>query len=342
MRVSSNKKIIISSLLSVFLSSQSLAFDFNTHKDIKILGEFSLASVKNYNSDKYKNFNQFFTKDLHGNNANTNVKNQRFANVNLATSYIAIPKPNSLRKYGIKTRKSVKLNSGLFGTKAVAFSPITSQDDWDRVRHSSLSLDPKHCEISSSCVDTVDKFKTIVETAADQKFYDKLTLVNKSVNSQITYNEDIVTYRKADYWASAQETLRRGWGDCEDYAILKYKLLLKLGVPAKSMSLVVLKDTSRNLYHAVLAISTSKGNFILDNVRDVVYQDAQIAHYQPLYSFSDNRSWIHGKPAKKGGATPLTMAHGFNKIAPGKSFDDGEKSLMPSIDFTLDILPKTL
>ncbi|MDN3721852.1 transglutaminase-like cysteine peptidase [Roseibium salinum] len=136
---------------------------------------------------------------------------------------------------------------------------------------------------------------------------------NRVVNQNIRYREDQVTYKRLDYWATADETVRNGAGDCEDFAILKYALLLEAGVPASSMSLVVLKDLKRDLFHAVLAVSTNKGHFILDNVASRVYLDKEVPHYRPMFSFSTDRSWIHGLPTD---AAPQRVSS-LAQIAPG-------------------------
>ena len=60
-----------------------------------------------------------------------------------------------------------------------------------------------------------------------------------------------------DYWAKPSEILAHRAGDCEDFAILKMAALLRAGIPAQSMSLVVLQDRRRKFFHAVLSVSTS-------------------------------------------------------------------------------------
>ena len=54
-------------------------------------------------------------------------------------------------------------------------------------------------------------------------------------------------------------------GDCEDFAIAKYFALRDLGFPASQMRIVVLKDTLRNLDHAVTAVYLDGDAWILDN-----------------------------------------------------------------------------
>ena len=58
-----------------------------------------------------------------------------------------------------------------------------------------------------------------------------------------------MVYGKLDYWAKPSEILERRAGDCEDFAILKMAALLRAGIPAQSMSLVVLQDRKRGFFH---------------------------------------------------------------------------------------------
>ena len=98
---------------------------------------------------------------------------------------------------------------------------------------------------------------------------------------------------------------------------MKMALLRSIGVPARSMSMVILKDRERDLYHAVLSVSTNKGHFILDNMSDSVVLDTQLAHYQPLFSFSENRSWIHGVRAAGKGTEVAALGVSQGSIVPG-------------------------
>lgn len=123
----------------------------------------------------------------------------------------------------------------------------------------------------------------------------KIITVNVVVNGFLAYVRDIESVGLSDHWATPQETLRRQTGDCEDYAILKLALLEELGVPAHSLSLTVLKNEMLNAFHAVAAIETDRGFFILDNMHDQVLRDIQIAHYTPLYSLAAGRGYMHGR-----------------------------------------------
>lgn len=123
---------------------------------------------------------------------------------------------------------------------------------------------------------------------------EKVRIVNSMVNNGLRYRTDQSLYGKLDYWATPSEILARAGGDCEDFAILKMTALIGAGVPASSLSLVVLRVSGRGTLHAILAVATSSGNFILDNAQTKVSVDGEIRNFKPLYSLSENRAWIYG------------------------------------------------
>lgn len=119
--------------------------------------------------------------------------------------------------------------------------------------------------------------------------------VNVWVNRHISFVEDRRLYGKADYWATAGETLRRMRGDCEDFAILKYQLLLKAGIPSDAMYLTLVWDTVRRRDHAVLIVKLGDDYHLLDNnVDEVLIADSSL-DYSARLSFSARSSWIHGQ-----------------------------------------------
>ena len=194
----------------------------------------------------------------------------------------------------LKQRKPSKHSSGIFGSTLVPFSSIAIAGKWHAARQAIADGADFQCSGSSGCKARISTLADLERASKGLSFFDKLKLVNLTINGMITYQPDLKTYRIRDHWAAPGESVAAGVGDCEDYVILKMAILQQLGVPAKAMSVVVLKDTDRNLYHAVLAISTNKGNFVLDNVQDKVLLDKQLPNYFPLYSFSGTKSWIHG------------------------------------------------
>jgi predicted transglutaminase-like cysteine proteinase len=130
--------------------------------------------------------------------------------------------------------------------------------------------------------------------------------VNRWVNRRIEFGEDRDVYGRADYWAPAAETLRRGVGDCEDFAIAKMELLSALGISRDNMRLVVARDLVRNADHAVLVVTLADRAVMLDNMTDRLL-DARLPNdYRPIMSFSQNEKWVHGYAVQP--ARPVRMA----------------------------------
>lgn len=92
--------------------------------------------------------------------------------------------------------------------------------------------------------------------------YKLASRINSDVNASITYKTDLDQYSTPEFWKEAG-----AFGDCEDYALLKYKLLLEQGWPSNKLGLCVcyMPDGGG---HCVLWVDTDKGSFILDNCYD--------------------------------------------------------------------------
>ena len=83
--------------------------------------------------------------------------------------------------------------------------------------------------------------------------------INAQVNASVTYKTDLEQYSKPDNWC-----LPSDFGDCEDYALLKRKLLLEQGWQNDKLGLCVCYTQSGE-GHCCLWVETDKGSFILDN-----------------------------------------------------------------------------
>lgn len=69
----------------------------------------------------------------------------------------------------------------------------------------------------------------------------RLDAVNAYVNARVTFTEDSRQYGVADRWSTASETLARGRGDCEDYALAKRAMLRRAGIEDRNLYFVVLR-----------------------------------------------------------------------------------------------------
>ena len=136
---------------------------------------------------------------------------------------------------------------------------------------------------------------------------DLLARVNQWVNREIAYVGDDRNYRQRDYWATAEQTIARGKGDCEDFAILKMQMLRAAGVDAERMKLVLLRDLAANADHAFLLVETDAGKLVLDNVTDRLYDGSQANAVRPVLSFSGGRRWVHAYRGTPPSANPAAI-----------------------------------
>ena len=117
-----------------------------------------------------------------------------------------------------------------------------------------------------------------------------LEMVNMWVNWHVRYQDD----GPDDQWADALSTLRRGYGDCEDFALAKMALLSELGVSPDAMFLILLKDR-RNVDHAVLAVRDNGAFYILDNRTDRLRLAGDATDYTPIVGYSGSFAWTYGR-----------------------------------------------
>lgn len=97
------------------------------------------------------------------------------------------------------------------------------------------------------------------------KTWDMVKRVNERVNKTIRPMSDMEHWGVVDQWDLPMD----GYGDCEDYALLKRKLLMSMGFPRSALLMTVVKD-EHGEGHAILTVKTDRGDFILDNMRDGV------------------------------------------------------------------------
>jgi predicted transglutaminase-like cysteine proteinase len=120
----------------------------------------------------------------------------------------------------------------------------------------------------------------------------QLLAVNHEINKR-RYVGDTANYGLEDYWASAGEFLLRDSGDCEDYAIIKFLSLKRLGWSDRELRLVAVKDLQLRIGHAVLIAFDGGKAWLLDNQIGAVTDAREVDHYQPLYSINESAWWRH-------------------------------------------------
>ena len=119
------------------------------------------------------------------------------------------------------------------------------------------------------CVEYSAECKTKPSLPRDAALSDQalnaLEHVNRWVNTNITRMTDIDHWGLAERWNYPDD----GYGDCEDYVLLKRRMLLQAGWPREALLITVVRD-EYGKGHAVLTVKTDKGEFILDNQTDEI------------------------------------------------------------------------
>ena len=118
--------------------------------------------------------------------------------------------------------------------------------------------------------------------------------VNHWVNTHIQPISDMDHWGVIDRWDYPLD----GRGDCEDYALLKRKMLIDMGFPRQGLLITVVKDENQE-GHAVLTLKTSKGEFVLDNLNDEMKPWTTTGYrFVKRQSQSDQNVWVRvGDPS---------------------------------------------
>jgi predicted transglutaminase-like cysteine proteinase len=140
-------------------------------------------------------------------------------------------------------------------------------------------------EYKSECATRRSAPRDIVLTS---KTWSDLVKVNAWVNDSIKAVTDVEHWGVVERWSMGED----GYGDCEDYALLKRRMLMQAGWPREALLMTVVRDKKGD-GHAVLTVKTDRGEFILDN------QETQILAWNKTgYRFvkrqsqSDQNAWV--------------------------------------------------
>ncbi len=113
----------------------------------------------------------------------------------------------------------------------------------------------------------------------------QLQQINSHVNSTIREVSDLEQYGREDVWTLPTS----GKGDCEDFALLKRKILIERGWPSSALSITV-GATGQGEAHAVLMVSTAQGQYVLDNLTSSILSPERTGHV--FHTRQSGRGWI--------------------------------------------------
>jgi predicted transglutaminase-like cysteine proteinase len=100
-----------------------------------------------------------------------------------------------------------------------------------------------------------------------------LDAVNRGVNASIWPEDDMPHYGIAEYWTIPKD----GYGNCHDYAITKRKELIQAGLPERALKVAIVVTPS-SARHAVLTVTTDRGDLVLDNLSNQVKPWTDVAY----------------------------------------------------------------
>jgi predicted transglutaminase-like cysteine proteinase len=137
---------------------------------------------------------------------------------------------------------------------------------------------PNECAVDTTELRIVPLTEDVWET---------LLLVNRQVNTEIWPITDQQHWGVEDRWDFPND----GSGDCEDYQLLKRKMLIDRGLPRRALRMTVVID-EENAGHAVMMVRTDRGDLILDNKRDAVLHWKQTGYTFVKREGQDGTAWV--------------------------------------------------
>lgn len=116
-----------------------------------------------------------------------------------------------------------------------------------------------------------------------------LSEINQFVREKIRYSRELI-----DEWSPPAETLERGHGDCEDFALLKRSLYLEAGGKEEDTCFLIVWDQIARLQHAVLLINEG-GWKLLDAYNSLVLPIEKVRDYTPQFAYMGECAWTYGR-----------------------------------------------
>ena len=140
----------------------------------------------------------------------------------------------------------------------------------------------------------IDEWAAFLKNPPQGTIQDKLNQVNRFFNARMAFKDDIVVWHQQDYWATPIEFLRKGAGDCEDFALAKYFTLREMGVPANQLRITYVKALQLNQAHMVVTWYATPDAIplVLDNLKTAILPATQRTDLLPVYAFNGEGLWL--------------------------------------------------
>ena len=170
----------------------------------------------------------------------------------------------------------------------VAVEPIVASEQRNQVEPERQLVRPP-----SAFFDACRRFEWLCESRArssesigPEELLERAEEINKKVNFAVAYVSDPENFGSADHWALP----RWGRGDCEDYVLKKYQLLVEEGIDNRYFSVAIARTRGQN--HAVLVVHHSSGDLVLDNFTNKILPWNETGYrYLAMQTRDDKRAW---------------------------------------------------
>lgn len=152
--------------------------------------------------------------------------------------------------------------------------------------------------------------------------YKKISTIDKLVN-RIHFIPDIKHWKKENYWATPLETIGTNYGDTEDMSLLKYVLMVKVGINPRDLQLIkkeipYVKNNKK--YDENLSLFYFTKKHIYPFVIDYKFRGGKIYKYSNQFKYkyvkaSPNKHWnvIFNKNIKSSDVENITKLSLDNK-----------------------------
>jgi predicted transglutaminase-like cysteine proteinase len=168
--------------------------------------------------------------------------------------------------------------------------PVTSHERVTNAAVGEVTLPPigwvQFCSEHKRECDT--KPSTPRDAVLTPKTWREMVKVNNWVNDHIEPMTDLEHWGVVELWSFPDD----GKGDCEDYVLLKRRMLMQAGWPREALLITVVRDKKGD-GHAVLTVKTNRGEFILDNQEpQILPWDKSGYRFVMRQSQSDPNVWV--------------------------------------------------
>ncbi len=147
---------------------------------------------------------------------------------------------------------------------------------------------PLECKLTPTRLQEASASPRVQNVAINIRGWRDLVFINNWVNHTIKPMTDLDHYGVVEKWTYPDD----GYGDCEDYVLLKRRMLMEAGWPREALLITVVRDQNGD-GHAVLTVKSDRGEFILDNqVDDIVLWSETPYRFVKRQSQTDPNVWI--------------------------------------------------